>query len=603
MRGRISLQGGRRLGSFRFKLVAWFALLALLPLAVAFYGYDNLARRSENRRADASLEAALRVAVAGYAQQLDLAATIARRLAAEPRLQRALRGHDRSSLSVVAAGEPSTRISGGGLTVGSLPPFAAQRTVAIVDRGRTIGTVTVAVPIDDRLLTTIGVGLGAGERLVAVRNSHLVAGGPPSEPLAISPGKSARVMVAGTSSRGLSTSLAEPAGVQLVALTPQAAIDTAARMAEMRLTAVLIASLLVFALVVFLLGRSVVTTLGRLAGAADAIADGRLDERVDVRGQDEFAQLGSAFNRMAEQLQQQMTELRTERRRAHEATTRFGQALGATHDPQQLLRVVAETVVEATGASGAVVRTRTGEVLEAGESTGPEEVTFPLRVGASDFGSLVIRGSALDADQVETARALVAHAAVALENARLHRLVEQQALVDVLTGLANRRSLEETLTSELARARRLDGELCLSALRSRPLQADQRSFRSSRRRRGAPIVRAHARRCSSGRGRRRSLGRRGVRAHPRRHRRLGWDRPCRARTRAHLGASHHDRSRRSGEHHRELRRRGMRRRSAHRRFDCCSRFGPVRGQARGPEPGRGRRDDPISRLNSRAGKR
>jgi len=82
-------------------------------------------------------------------------------------------------------------------------------------------------------------------------------------------------------------------------------------------------------------------------------------------------------------------------------------------------------------------------------------------VGASDFGSLVIRGSALDADQVETARALVAHAAVALENARLHRLVEEQAHVDALTGLANRRSLEETLTSELARARRLDGELCL----------------------------------------------------------------------------------------------------------------------------------------------
>ncbi len=461
LRGSISLQGGRRLGSFRFKLVAWFALLALLPLAVAFYGYDSLARRSENRRADASLEAALRVAVAGYTQQLDLAATIARRLAAEPPLQRALHAHDRSALAAVAASEPSTSVSGGGVTVGSLPPFAARRTVAIVDRGRTIGTVTVAVPIDDRLLTTIGVGLGAGERLVAVRNSHIVAGGPTGESLAIGPGKSARVMVAGATSRGLATSLADPAGVQLVALTPQAAIDTATRMAEMRLTAVLVAALLVFALVVFLLGRSVVTTLGRLAGAADAIADGRLDERVDVRGQDEFAQLGSAFNRMAEQLQQQMAELRTERRRAHEATTRFGQALGATHDPQQLLRVVAETVVEATGASGAVVRTRSGEVLEAGESTGPEEVTFPLRVGASDFGSLVIRGSALDADQVETARALVAHAAVALENARLHRLVEQQALVDVLTGLSNRRSLEETLTSELARARRLDGELCL----------------------------------------------------------------------------------------------------------------------------------------------
>jgi diguanylate cyclase (GGDEF)-like protein len=460
--GRIGLRGGHRLGSFRFKLVAWFALLALLPLAVAFYGYDSLARRSEDRRADASLEAALRVAVAGYTQQLDAAASAAQRLAAEPRVQRALRTRDRAELDAIAAATPSTRLAGGGVSAGTLPPLAARRTVAIVDGGRSIGSVTVAVPVDDRLLTSIGVGLGTGEHLAAVRDGLIVAGGPRTATLALSPGKSRRVVVAGTASRGLATSpLADPSGLQLVALTPQAAIDAAARMAEMRLTAVLVASLLVFALVVFLLGRSVVTTLGRLAGAADAIAGGHLDERVDVRGRDEFAQLGNAFNRMAEQLQQRMAELRTERRRAHETTTRFGQALGATHDPQQLLRLVAETVVEATGASGAVVRTRSGDVLEAGESTGPEEVSFPLRVGASDFGSLVIRGSALDADQVETARALVAHAAVALENARLHRLVEEQAHVDALTGLANRRSLEETLTSELARARRLDGELCL----------------------------------------------------------------------------------------------------------------------------------------------
>ncbi len=35
------------MGSFKLKLVTWFALLALLPLAVAFYGYDSLTRRSE----------------------------------------------------------------------------------------------------------------------------------------------------------------------------------------------------------------------------------------------------------------------------------------------------------------------------------------------------------------------------------------------------------------------------------------------------------------------------------------------------------------------------------------------------------------------------
>jgi len=228
LRGRFGPWGGRRLGSFRFKLVAWFALLALLPLAVAFYGYDNLARRSENRRADASLEAALRVAVAGYTQRLDVAATSARRLAGEQRVQRALHTHDRGELESVVANEPSTTLTGAGVTVGTLPPLAARRSVAILDGGRTIGTVTVAVPIDDRLLTEIGVGLGEGERLVAVRDSRVVAGGPAGASLVLTPGRSARVIVAGEASRGLATaSLGDPSGLQLVALTPQAAMQVA----------------------------------------------------------------------------------------------------------------------------------------------------------------------------------------------------------------------------------------------------------------------------------------------------------------------------------------------------------------------------------------
>src|SRR3954469_20540559 len=56
--------------SFKLKLVLWFALLALLPLGVAFYGYDTLAKRSETRRVDAGLEAGLRGAVATYGSPL-----------------------------------------------------------------------------------------------------------------------------------------------------------------------------------------------------------------------------------------------------------------------------------------------------------------------------------------------------------------------------------------------------------------------------------------------------------------------------------------------------------------------------------------------------
>ena len=60
-----------------------------------------------------------------------------------------------------------------------------------------------------------------------------------------------------------------------------------------------------------------------------------------------------------------------------------------------------------------------------------------------------------------TAVSLASHAVVALDNARLHRIVERQALVDGLTGLANRRQCEETLADELARVERFGGALAV----------------------------------------------------------------------------------------------------------------------------------------------
>jgi two-component system cell cycle response regulator len=126
------------------------------------------------------------------------------------------------------------------------------------------------------------------------------------------------------------------------------------------------------------------------------------------------------------------------------------------------VRVVVESAVEATGASGGVVLGPEGELARTGDPDAPgERIAFPLRAGGSDFGSLVIAAPSFDADQVEAAASLAAQAVVALENARLHRIVERQAMVDSLTGLANRRRLEEALRAELARAARFHDPVCL----------------------------------------------------------------------------------------------------------------------------------------------
>ena len=256
--------------------------------------------------------------------------------------------------------------------------------------------------------------------------------------------------------------LSAPQGLSFAALAPQSAIDASARDSEKGIGAALLSSLILLGAITYLLGKSVVGTLRRFADAARSIADGRLGERVEVRGRDEFAELAVAFNDMAGQLEQQRLDVQTERARVREATERLGEALVSTHDPRQLLRVVVESAVEATGAAGGIVIGRDGEVARAGEpEASGERIAFPLRAGASDFGHLVIVADSFDAGQIEAARSLTVQAVVALENAQLHRIVQHQALIDSLTGLANRRSAEDSLRFELARAARFGGEICL----------------------------------------------------------------------------------------------------------------------------------------------
>ena len=451
------------MGSFKLKLFLWFALLALLPLAVAFYGYDSLAKRSETRRVDAGLQSSLRAAVAGYQGRLDAASAQAAQLAADPRLQRALRGRDVATLRRVVARVPGASVTARGLHIGSSVTPAGTRFVTVTDGGATLGRVSVRVPVDERLLARLGASLSPEDELVATRSGRVIAGRGRGQPLAALTDRPTAVQVASLSFRALATApFTEPRGLAFVALSPQSAIDAAARRSERGILLVLAGSLTLIAVVTYLLGRSIVRTLRRLSDAANALASGHLSERVEVRGRDEFADLAGAFNDMAAQLQQRLVELETERTRVRDAAARFGEALVATHDSTQLLQVIVETAVEATGADGGLVLGREGELVRIGDPEAPgERIAFPLRAGASDFGSLVITAPTFDADQVEAAASLASQAVVALENARLHRIVERQALFDSLTGLANRRRLEETMRAELARAARFHDQVCV----------------------------------------------------------------------------------------------------------------------------------------------
>jgi diguanylate cyclase (GGDEF)-like protein len=454
-------------GSFKVKLVVYFLLLSLLPLAAAFWGFSTVAARSETRRVDARLEAGLRATLAAYQEELVAADEAAAKLAREPAFQRALARRDRAALTEMLRGQPHLAVEvAGGFRVGEHDPAAAMRQVAVVGPAGTRGAVVASVPLDAALLRRLEArsGLDSDDNVVLVEGGRIVAG--PAEtrgPLNVLSGKTRTVSLGGTRYRVLvANTLDGGSSSTLGVISPQARIDAANRDATNRLLVGLIASLLLVACVAYIEGRAIVRTIRRLVDAARAIARGDLRQRVPVQGRDELALLGRTFNQMAFQLQARLEELEAERGRLRDVISRFGEALGATHDPDQLMRLIVEAAVEATNASGGVLVGSSGELVKAGNpDEGSDRLEVPLQAGNVSFGSLMLFADDFADEDRINAVSLASHAVVALDNARLHRIVERQALVDGLTGLANRRQCEEALATELARVDRFGGPLAV----------------------------------------------------------------------------------------------------------------------------------------------
>jgi diguanylate cyclase (GGDEF)-like protein len=178
------------------------------------------------------------------------------------------------------------------------------------------------------------------------------------------------------------------------------------------------------------------------------------------------AVLGEQRHReLLRELEARLRELEAERQRLRDAIARFGEVLAATHDSEQLMRVIVETAVEATRASAGILAGEHGELVRVGKPAPHDsQLEIPLQAGRHSFGSLVLYAPAFDVEERMTAVSLAAHAAVGLDNARLHRIVERQALVDGLTGLANRRHCEEVLAAEVSRSERFGTELAVVAV-------------------------------------------------------------------------------------------------------------------------------------------
>ncbi len=94
---------------------------------------------------------------------------------------------------------------------------------------------------------------------------------------------------------------------------------------------------------------------------------------------------------------------------------------------------------------------------EAPASWGGSIVGLPLKIGKRVVGVMNIANTqpyAISEAKLYVLSLLADHAAIAIENARLHDLVRQQARTDIITGLNNRRALDRRLEEEVQRSER-----------------------------------------------------------------------------------------------------------------------------------------------------
>ncbi|WIG93592.1 methyl-accepting chemotaxis protein [Myxococcus sp. SDU36] len=100
----------------------------------------------------------------------------------------------------------------------------------------------------------------------------------------------------------------------------------------------------------YLITRGITTPLRALMVGAEQLGRGKLEHRIDVKGQDETAQLARAFNDMAEKRQQNEVQLEKE-----------------SEQREHTLRTVAEFVNQLAGASAEILSSTTEQVAGAQE--------------------------------------------------------------------------------------------------------------------------------------------------------------------------------------------------------------------------------------------
>jgi diguanylate cyclase (GGDEF)-like protein len=269
--------------------------------------------------------------------------------------------------------------------------------------------------------------------------------------------------------------------------------------------ALLLAGIVVLLSMLVVLTRRLTQPLTELTCVARRLGGGDLSARSRIRGTDEVGTLAAAFDAMAQDLQDKVEELQSSQAALSDTFARFGEALGATHDLDALLRTVVAAAMRGAGAAvgaallgdthGLTARVsmvdqeaphtleealealgdladeavRAGEVVvtDLVDVAGPA-LAVPLLCAQRVIGALAVArdrgGLTFDEVAVRAVGALAAHAGTAVANVRSHEETSRQSVTDPLTGAGNYRHLNATMAHEVERANRFNRPLSLLML-------------------------------------------------------------------------------------------------------------------------------------------
>jgi len=375
------------------------SLLIGLSFGAAVWAVESTVLGSMRSSRTADVRSTLVAASDLIAEKQQAASREASRLAARADVQAALVGRDAAPLAALSRTRAGVGFAlANGRVVGRTVLDAPAATIAVYSGGRYVGRVIVATPPDAALLTAARQG-SASTHLLYTVNGRIVALSPPQK-----------------GSRSVAELLQNMQSDQLALTSPsRGAGELYAYRAQPNVP-----------------WRRVWPFLGALAVAA-------LSFRV--------------FERRESKLRSKPPP-----NSVRDAVALVGETLAATHNTQALLPVILRAAVEATGASGGTIEAGGFSLATRGAipQDPADRLEVPLEVaeGQNAVLTLFSQDGGFGADARDAVAWIAEQALIALENARLHGLVQRQAVTDDLTGLANRRQFLSQLDSEIARSKR-----------------------------------------------------------------------------------------------------------------------------------------------------